>query len=588
MFDLLLAARVRAALDEAFGDGAAGVDPQLRPASKPQFGHFQSSVALHLGASLQVPPRAVAERIREALHADDVCSAVELAGPGFLNFTLHPRVIAETLQRQLDAGSALPAAPVRSQRVVVDYSSPNVAKSMHVGHLRSTVIGDALARVLSATGHDVVRQNHLGDWGTQFGMLIEQLDDEARAGAIDPAHLDLPALDALYRRARARFDAGGGTGSEGDAGFASRARLRVVALQSGDGATLDRWRQLVSTSLTAFDEVYSQLGAQLTARDAAGESTYNADLPRVVTELQDLGLVQESEGALVSFLPGFVGREGQPLPLLVRKSDGGYGYAATDLAAIRHRVGALRAERLVYVVDARQSLHFQQVFALARVAGWLPDHVEARHVAFGTVLGGDGRPFKTRSGATVALSDLLDEAVRAAAALLDERGSALTGDAREHTAAAVGIAAVKYADLSNDLGRDYVFDLERMVALDGDTGPYLQYAHARLSSLLARAEPDGPGRRRLELLDHPAEQQLALLLLAFPAVVRQVATTLRPHQLSSHLHAVAVALSRFYEACPVLSAADDERDSRLALCSATRDALAEGLGLLGITALDRM
>jgi arginyl-tRNA synthetase len=574
-----LALRVKAALVAAFGPDFHGWDPQLRAVTRPEFGHFQTNLALRLAKPMGKPPRQVGEQLLAALEIDDLCLPPVLAGQGFINLTLRPDFLAAQVNEMLtdDRLGVAPAAP--PQRVVVDYSSPNVAKQMHVGHLRSTVIGDALARVLDFAGHDVVRQNHLGDWGTQFGMLIEQLLDEGHDGG----DLDLAGLDALYRKARSRFDTD--TDTDADAAFADRSRTRVVALQGGDAQTLAIWRRLVDVSLAAFDEMYSRMGAQLTEADVAGESSYNGDLAGVVGELTEAGLLTESDGALCAFLPGFIGRDGAPLPLIVRKADGGFGYDATDLAAIRHRVSTLGADRLVYVVDARQSLHFDQLFALARSAGWLPDRVTAQHVAFGTVLGADGKPFKTRSGQTVTLSSLLDDAEAKAAALLDERGSDLTEPTRSATARAVGIGAVKYADLVNDLGRDYVFAVDRMVAMDGNTGPYLQYAHARLASLLAKTA-DAP--TQVLHLEHPAEQRLALLLTGFGDAVANVVSTLEPHRLCGYLHQVATALSVFYEACPVLKADRDVRNSRLALCLATRRVLATGLDLLGITALDKM
>lgn len=572
-----LDARLRAAVVAAFGISYDGWDPQLRPATRPEFGHLQTNLPLRLAKPTGSTPRKVGEQLLDALEVDDVCLPPELAGQGFVNLTLRPEFLAAQVTSML-AQPRLGVERVAPQRVVIDYSSPNVAKQMHVGHLRSTVIGDALARVLAYTGHDVVRQNHLGDWGTQFGMLIEQLLDDAHSYDADSHdRLDLTALDALYRLARQRFDA--------DVEFAGRARSRVVALQSGDESTVAVWQRLVAVSLASFDQTYARLGARLTAVDVAGESSYNDELPAVVADLDDAGLLAESEGALCAFLPGFTGRDGRPLPLIVRKADGGFGYAATDLAAIRHRVGTLRADRIVYVVDARQSLHFDQVFALARAAGWLPDHVTEEHVAFGTVLGEDGRPFKTRSGDTVSLASLLDAAEATASALLDDRGSDLAQPERSYIARAVGIGAVKYADLVNDLGRDYAFALDRMVALDGDTGPYLQYAHARLASLLRRA---GGAPTVVGSLGHPAEQRLALVLTGFPDVVATVAATLQPHRLCAYLHRLGTALSAFYEACPVLKAEGSTREDRLALCLATRRVLATGLDLLGITALDRM
>lgn len=568
-----LALRLRTALVAAFGADYKEWNPQLRAATKPEFGHFQTNLPLRLVKPTTLAPSQVAERLLAELHVDDLCLPPVLAGQGFINLTLRPEFLASQVNALLtdELLGVAPASP--PQRIVIDFSSPNVAKQMHVGHLRSTIIGDTLARVLAFVGHDVVRQNHLGDWGTPFGMLIEQLLDEGHDGG----DLDLPALDALYRRARARF--------VGDSTFAGRARSRVVALQTGDERTVGIWRRLVAVSLSAFAETYARLDVQLADADVAGESSYSDDLPQVVADLAAAGLLTESGGALCAFLTGFTNRDGAPLPLIVRKADGGFGYDATDLAAIRYRVDKLRADRLVYVVDARQSLHFDQVFALARTASWLPEQVAAQHVGFGMVLGEDGKPIKTRSGDTVSLASLLDAAEAKAAALLDERGSTLAEPGRSATARAVGIGAVKYADLANDLGRDYVFALDRMVAMDGNTGPYLQYAHARLASLMDKAG-DAPGQ--VTMLEHPAEQRLALLLTGFAGTVESVASTLEPHRLCGHLHQIATALSVFYEACPVLKADGDLRTSRLALCRATRRVLATGLNLLGITALDRM
>ncbi|NAZ87556.1 arginine--tRNA ligase, partial [Kineococcus indalonis] len=464
----LLTLRLRAAVSAAFGADGPVQDPQLRRATRPEFGHFQTNLPLRLAGPAGVPAARAAERLLTALHVEDVCLPPRVAGAGFVNLTLRPRFLAEQVDAVLHDEHLGVRRADPPRRVVVDFSSPNVAKQMHVGHLRSTVIGDCLARVLTSVGHDVVRQNHLGDWGTQFGMLIEHLLEEGHDGA----DLDLTALDALYRAARARFEA--------DAAFAERARARVVALQGGDAGTTAVWRRLVGTSLAAFDEVYARLGVHLGAEDAAGESTYGPDLPGIVAELTGRGLLTESGGALCAFLPGFTTRDGAALPVIVRKADGGFGYAATDLAAIRHRVGRLRADVLVYVVDARQALHFQQVFALARAAGWLPERVQARHVAFGALLGEDGRPFRTRSGGTVPLASLLDAAEERAGALMAARGSRAGSPARSGTARAVGVGAVKYADLADGLGKDHVFALDRAVAMDGDTGPYLQYAHARL------------------------------------------------------------------------------------------------------------
>ncbi|WP_433014332.1 arginine--tRNA ligase [Kribbella sp. CA-294648] len=561
----VLTTQLSAAVTAAFGAQYGELDPELRAATKPEFGHFQTNLALRLAKSLGQPPRVVAGQLVDALDLTGLCEPPAIAGPGFVNLTLLPSVLAAGVNEPVTF------AP-RGERVVVDYSQPNVAKQMHVGHLRSTVIGDALCNVLRYVGYDVIRQNHVGDWGTQFGMMVEQVLFEGLA----MESLDIEGLQQLYQRGRKHFDA--------DSNFVELSRARVVLLQSGDEETLAIWRQMVEVSLAEFDRIYAQLGSPLSRDDVVGESAYNDRLPAVVDDLQSAGLLTESGGALCAFLEGFAGRDGSPLPVIVRKSDGGFGYSATDLAAVRHRIDNLRADRIVYVVDHRQGLHFQQIFALCRAAGWLPEDVPAEHVAFGTVLGKDGKPFKTRDGGTVRLAWLLDGAVARARALLDERAS-LDESARAQVAAAVGIGAIKYADLSSDRINDYVFDLDRMVAMNGNTGPYLQYAHARLSRLLTKAD-EAPGQ--VTVLDEPAEQRLALLLAGFGDCVVQVAETLQPHRLCTYLFEVATALSAFYESCPVLSSAGEVRSSRLALCAATRSVLHDGLGLLGISAPDAM
>jgi arginyl-tRNA synthetase len=546
-----LSARLTAALTDAFGPAVAGTDPELRVATRPEFGHFQTNLPLRLAGVLRLPPATIAERLVAVLDVTGLCEPPAIAGQGFVNLTLLPSRLAADVNAILAGDNDF--AP-RGERVVVDYSGPNVAKQPLVHHLRSTVIGDALCRVLAYTGYEVLRQNHLGDWGTQFGMLIEELLDTG----LDAGALDLKELEDLYRQARQHFDT--------DTAFADRARKRVVALQSGDPATRAAWQRIVDVSVAEFDRVYRRLGILLTPADVAGESSYNDMLGDVVDDLRAAGLLTESAGALCVFLPGFTGRDGSPLPMIVRKSDGGFGYSATDLAALRHRVDHLHADRIVVLTDHRQGPHFDQVFALARAAGWLPDRVRAEHVTFGAVLGQDGRPFKTREGESLPLTVLLDEAEARAG--------------RD-----VGLGAVKYADLVNDRSRDYTFSLDRMVALTGNTSVYLQYAHARMAQVLARS---GEAAGRVATLDHPAEQRLAVLLGRFDEIVEQVADTLQPHRLCGHLYDVATAASVFYEQCPVLKATGDTRTSRLALCAATKQALATGLDLLGIAAPDRM
>ena len=533
-------------------EAVTGVDPELRPATRPQFGHYQSNVALRLANSEGKPPREIAGLIIAKLEVADLCEPPEIAGPGFINFRLRTDILAQAVTDQLtDPRVGVPQTS-QPQTVVIDYSAPNVAKQMHVGHLRSTVIGDCLRRVLSGLGDHVIAQNHIGDWGTQFGMLVEQILDEG----IDVSTLTLPEAEALYARASAHFRT--------DQEFAGRARRRVVALQSGDDQTREIWRQLINVSLAGFNESYARLGVLLTDDDLAGESAYNDDLPEVVAELEQSGITVIDDGALCVFVDGFAA------PMIVRKSDGGFGYSATDLAAIRHRVRDLHANRIIYVVDARQSDHFDLVFAVARKAGFLPDDVTTEHVAFGTVLGTDGKPFKTRDGTTVTLNTLLDAA-------------------EEQAAQPVALAAIKYADLSNALNKDYVFDVGRMVQTTGNTGPYLQYAHARVTQVLRKATARGYGEQsKVLVLEEPAEQTLALLLTRFGDTVDEVGRTLQPHRLCSYLYELSGALAIFYEQCPVLQSSGAVRDSRLALCLATKRVLVSGLTMLGIEPLERM
>ena len=530
----------------------AGIDPELRPATKPQFGHFQSNVALRLAKSQGQPPRVVAQRIVDELDVADLCEPLEIAGPGFINFRLRSDVLARAITDQLAEPGVGVQAAEHSQVVVIDYSAPNVAKQMHVGHLRTTIIGDCFNRVLTAVGHRVIPQNHIGDWGTQFGMLVESVLEEG----IDASTLTLPEAEALYKRGVLRF--------REDSDFAERARRRVVALQSGDEQTRAIWRQLIDISLAGFNATYARLNVKLTDDDLAGESTYNGDLAHVAEELETDGVGVIDQGALVVFVEGF------NAPMIVRKSDGGYGYSITDLAAVRHRVRDLHADRIIYVTDARQSDHFAQVFAVSRLAGWLPDDVVTQHVGYGMVLGPDGRPYKTRDGKAMLLADLLDLA-------------------EEQVAPPIALAAIKYADLSNGLNKDYVFDVDRMVQTTGNTGPYLQYAHARLAQVLRRAEAEGLViEEKIAVLDEPAEQTLALLLTRFGEVVAEVADTLQPHRLCGYLYELAGALSVFYEQCPVLKSDGEVRASRLALCTLTKKVLASGLDMLGIEPLERM
>lgn len=563
---------------------AAGLDPAGVPAApnvrRSDRADFQADGALALAKRVGRNPREVAAEVVAAADLDGLTLPPEVAGPGFLNLTLTDDAVAELARRahadpRLDVGTD-PDAGV----TIVDYSSPNVAKEMHVGHLRSTVIGDALVRLLSHVGHDVRRENHVGDWGTPFGMLIEHLLDVGEEEAV--AELSVGDLDRFYKEARAAFEASDEV--------KERSRQRVVLLQSGDPETLRLWRILVDQSAAYFQTVYERLDVLLTVDDIVGESSYNDDLPGVVADLDAQGLLVVDDGADCVFPPGFTNRDGEPQPMIVRKADGGYGYAATDLATIRHRVDDTGASQILYVVGAPQKDHFELVFAVARLAGWLPEGVEAEHIPFGNVLGADRKMFKTRSGETVRLVDLLDEAVDRAAAAIADKNPDLVGEEAAAVAQAVGIGAVKYADLSSDRVKDYVLDFDRMLAFEGNTGPYMQYAHARIRSIFRRGEVDPSTLDSAALrVVEPAERVLALALIGFDGAVRSTAASSQPHRLCTYLFDLAQAFTSFYEACPVLRADDDaERSSRLVLCDLTARTLATGLGLLGIAAPDRM
>ncbi|WP_437277387.1 arginine--tRNA ligase [Sorangium sp. So ce375] len=570
-----LARALQAAITAAFGAEHAAADPSLRRSTHAD---YQANAAMALGKRLGKPPREVAAAIVAALQLDGICRKVEIAGPGFVNLTLEDAYLTRELAETASGGRLGIAPAAQPETVIVDYSGPNAAKEMHVGHLRSTIIGDALARVLEALGHRVIRQNHLGDWGTPFGMLIEHMLDLGEAAASQ--ELSVGDLDAFYRQARAKFD--------GDPAFAERSRRRVVRLQGGDEQTLALWRQLVRESTRYFESVYRRLGVTLTDADFAGESFYNPMLTDVLEELGRKGLARESEGALCVFPAGFTGKGGEPLPLIVRKQDGGYGYATTDLAAIRHRLTTVGARRIIYVVGAPQSQHFAMVFATAREAGWLAPPARAEHVAFGSVLGADKKMFKTRSGDTVKLSDLIDEAVERATKVVREKNPELDAEAAGAVARAVGVGAVKYADLSSDRIKDYVFDWDRMLAFEGNTAPYLMYAHARIRSIFRKAGVESPREAEI-VLGEPAERALVLELLRFGAVLEDVAASLEPHRLCGYLFELAGSFTTFYERCPVLRAESDEvRRSRLALCDLTAEVLAKGLDLLGIEAPERM
>ncbi len=532
-----------------------------------------------------MPPAQLGADIASGIdRTDGVIADVQVSGPGFLNINLSDSAVwTAVAERGADERLGIPTTE-DGRRVVIDYSAPNVAKEMHVGHLRTTIIGDSLARVFGFLGADVIRANHLGDWGTQFGMLIQYIDEHPESpwhtDELDDETSSVSALDSLYKAARAQFDA--------DSGFADRARNRVVALQAGDPDTVARWREIVAESEKAFGAIYDRLGVLLTPDDYAGESFYNDQLADTVTELVDKGVAVDSEGAIVVLSEQVNGPDDKPAVLMARKRDGGYGYDSTDLATIRYRIATLHADRLLYVTDSRQSLHFQLIFEAARRVGWLTDAIQVDHVAYGTILGPDGKPFKTRAGGTVRLMDLLDEAVARVRAVVAEKNPDLSPAELDTIAEQAGIGAVKYADLSTSRVKDYTFDAVRMTSLNGNTGVYLQYAHARVCSILRKAGGGVQPTVDIGVPMEPAERELVLALDGYGSVLDEVAETLEPHRLAGYLYDLARAYTAFYDSCPVLTADEPIRSNRIALCRLTARTLGLGLGQLGIAAPQRM
>jgi arginyl-tRNA synthetase len=571
-----LGRRVAAAVEAAFGLAVSPEEAVIRPGAPERQADYQSNAAMALAKRLEMPSPEVAARIVGRLDLGDMLEPPRVEGPGFVNLRLRTGWLQRhTTDLASDDRLGVPVA-ARPRRAVIDYSSPNVAKEMHAGHLRGTVIGDSIARLLRFRGHEVIPQNHLGDWGTPFGMLLEHMLDEGWDRAGEHTIAD---LNRFYQEARVKFDS--------DPAFAERARRRVAALQSGDPGTLTLWRELVAESLRHFQRVYQLMGVPLTPADNRGESFYNPMLADVADELVSGGLAVPSQGALCVFPPGFTGRDGEPLPLIVRYSSGGYGYAMTDLAAIRHRARDLRADDILYVVGADQRLHLQMIFAVARMAGWLREGSRVEHVSFGLILGADHKRIRSRSGDSIKLIELLEEAVDRAAAVVAER-SELTDAERSRVARAVGIGAVKYADLSGDRDKDYVFDWDRMLAMEGNTAVYLQYANARVQSVIRKAD-GAPAPSTPVLLPEPAERALALKLAQFPTAVEATIAHLQPHRLCTYLYETAVAFSTFYEKCPILGAETETlRASRLTLCALTSRVMVRGLDLLGIEAPERL
>jgi arginyl-tRNA synthetase len=563
----LLTARIEAALAEVLGEPAPAV---VQPAARPEFGDYQANGVMAAAKRTRQNPRALAEAVVARTDLGGIAASMEIAGPGFINIRLAPGFLGTSL-----ATSPLLQPTATPQRIVVDYSSPNLAKEMHVGHLRSTIIGDAIARLLAALGHQVIRQNHVGDWGTQFGMLLTYLDETGANSR------ELADLEQFYRAAKARFDS--------DPDFAERSRETVVRLQQGDAHAREAWQSFIDVSLSHCQAVYDRLGVTLRPADVQAESAYNAALPGVIEDLAQQGLIRVSDGATCVFLDEFTGKDGEPLPVIVQKSDGGYLYATTDLAAVRYRADTLEADRVLYLTDARQALHFRQIFAVARRAGFAGPDMRLEHLPFGAMLGTDGKPFKTRSGEVVKLIELLDEAEARALALVRDKNPELPEAEQRAIAHAVGIGAIKYADLSKNRTSDYVFDWNQMLAFEGNTAPYLQYAYTRIRSIFRRAEvaPATFGGAT-PVIEAPSEHQLAVQLLRFQETVDQVAEDGFPHQLCAYLYDLATAFMRFYESCPILNAEPGERDSRLALCARTAATLHDGLDLLGIETVERM
>jgi arginyl-tRNA synthetase len=582
-----LKVKLEQALVAAFGSDYAGVDPILVAASNPKFGDYQANVALSLSKRLGQQPRAIAQSIVDKLDISEICETPEIAGPGFINLKLQTVYLEAQLNAiQADSRLGVPSSKT-PKRKIVDFSSPNIAKEMHVGHLRSTIIGDCIARILEFRGHDVLRLNHVGDWGTQFGMLITYLREVYPEALTTANALDIGDLVSFYRKAKQRFDE--------DETFQKTARQEVVRLQAGGEDTLHAWKLLCEQSRHEFQIIYDLLNIKLEER---GESFYNQLLPSVVEDLEKSGLLVENQGAKCVFLDGFTNREGEPLPLIVQKSDGGYNYATTDLAALRYRIEKDRAKRIIYVTDSGQANHFDQFFQVARKVGWIPEDVEIIHVPFGLVLGEDGKKFKTRSGDTVRLRDLLDEAVIRFHALLEakiqeEEGREETEEFKAEVSQVVGISAVKYADLSQNRTSNYIFSYDKMLSDKGNTAPYMMYVYARIHGISRKGEinfQDFKDDAKI-ILEHELELTLAKHILQLSEIISDVEQDLLPNRLCEYLFQLSQKFNQFYDkehGLPVLKAEEPQRTSRLMLCDLTARTLKLGLNLLGIQVLERI
>ncbi|AIU72629.1 MAG: arginine--tRNA ligase [Hafnia alvei] len=549
----------------------------VRQSAKAQFGDYQANGVMGAAKKLGIAPRQLAEQVLTHLELDGIANKVEIAGPGFINIFLDPAWLAKQVEAAL-ADERLGVAPVKPQTIVVDYSAPNVAKEMHVGHLRSTIIGDASVRTLEFLGHNVIRANHVGDWGTQFGMLIAYLEKMQNEHANE---MDLSDLEAFYREAKKHYDE--------DAAFAERARAYVVKLQGGDEYCREMWRKLVDITMSQNQKNYQRLNVTLTKDDVMGESLYNSMLPGIVADLKAKGLAVESEGATVVFLDEYKNKDGEPMGVIIQKKDGGYLYTTTDIACAKYRYETLGADRVLYYIDSRQHQHLMQAWTIVRKAGYVPDSVSLEHHMFGMMLGKDGKPFKTRSGGTIKLSDLLDEAVERAGKLIAEKNPDLSSEELAKLVDVVGIGAVKYADLSKSRTTDYIFDWDNMLAFEGNTAPYMQYAYTRVSSVFKRAGIDEKSLTGDIVLTEDREKALAARLIQFEETITQVAREGTPHVMCTYLYDLAGLFSSFYEACPILTAeSEEQRNSRLKLAALTARTLKTGLDTLGIETVERM
>ena len=552
-------------------------DAIVKQSAKAQFGDYQANGVMAAAKKMGMPPRQLAEKVIELLDLDGIAEKTEIAGPGFINIFLSPDWLTTQLETAL-ADDKLGLTPVEPMTIAIDYSAPNVAKQMHVGHLRSTIIGDAAARTQEYLGHKVIRCNHVGDWGTQFGMLIAYLEKMQIEDAGDMALAD---LEAFYREAKKHYDE--------DEVFAERARGYVVKLQGGDEYCRTMWRKLVDITMQQNQETYNRLNVTLTEDDVMGESLYNDMLPGIVSDLLNRRIAEESEGAIVVYLDEFKNKEGEPMGVIIRKKDGGYLYTTTDIACAKYRHDVLHADRVLYYIDSRQHQHLMQAWTIVRKAGYIPESMTLEHHMFGMMLGKDGKPFKTRAGGTIRLSDLLDEAVERAEKLIREKNSDMPEDELKQLAEVVGIGAVKYADLSKSRTTDYIFDWDNMLAFEGNTAPYMQYAYTRVASVFKRADIDADSLTQPIILTDDHERQLAARLLQFEETITAVAREGLPHMMCSYLYDLAGLFSGFYEHCPILAAESEElRQSRLKLALLTQKTLKAGLDTLGIGTVEKM